>query len=145
MIDYSNFTPYSALIGGVIIGLSSALLLLFNGKICGISGITGNILSFKRHDTLWRTMFFAGLICGGIATFTLLPTTKVFVADASTTALVCAGLLVGYGTRLGNGCTSGHGVCGMSRFSKRSIIATCVFMLSGMITVYIVKHVVGGS
>ncbi|BBM87682.1 membrane protein [Candidatus Uabimicrobium amorphum] len=144
MIDYSNFTPYSALIGGVIIGLSSAMLLLFNGKICGISGITGNILVFKRHDTLWRTMFFAGLVCGGIVTFTLFPTTKAFVSDASTTVLICAGLLVGYGTRLGNGCTSGHGVCGMSRFSKRSILATCVFMISGMVTIYIVKHVVGG-
>lgn len=144
MIDYSNFTPYSALIGGVIIGLSSALLLLFNGKICGVSGITGNILLFKQRDTLWRVMFFTGLVCGGVVSFTLLPTTKVFVVDTSMATIVCAGLLVGYGTRLGNGCTSGHGVCGMSRFSKRSILATCVFMLCGMATVYIVKHVVGG-
>ncbi|WP_372366990.1 YeeE/YedE family protein [Candidatus Uabimicrobium sp. HlEnr_7] len=143
MIDYASFTPYSALLGGIVIGLSAMLLLLFNGKICGISGITGNILLFKGRDTLWRTMFFIGLISGGVITFYLLPSTKLFISNSSTITLICAGLLVGYGTRLGSGCTSGHGVCGISRFSVRSIIATVIFIASGMVCVYVLKHVVG--
>ncbi len=143
MIDYSNFTPYSALMGGVLIGLSASMLLLFNGKICGISGITGQLLSFKTSDKKWRWFFFFGLICGGAIIFQAYPSSQNFQSETSTALLVVAGLLVGYGTRLGNGCTSGHGVCGISRLSFRSTVATVVFMLAGVISVYVFRHVLG--
>lgn len=135
MIDYNNFTPYASLIGGTLIGLSATFLLLFNGKICGISGITGQLLSWRTKDKLWRLCFLLGLIIGGFAILQL--SSSQFQSKTSPLMLVVSGLLVGYGTRLGNGCTSGHGVCGMSRLSFRSIIATITFMVTGIATVYI--------
>ena len=140
-----NFTPFSSLLGGVLIGLSAAAMLLFNGKIAGISGIVGGLLSPTRNDTLWRVVFVAGLISGGLLMAQVSPHALTMDVPRSAPALIIAGMLVGFGTRLGNGCTSGHGVCGMGRGSIRSIVATAVFMLTGMATVYVLNHILGGK
>lgn len=140
-----NFTPFSSLLGGILIGLSAAALLLFNGKIAGISGIVGGLLSPTQNETAWRLMFLAGLISGGLLMVQISPHALSMDVPRSATALLVAGVLVGFGTRLGNGCTSGHGVCGMSRGSARSFVATAVFMLTGMLTVYVVNHILGGK
>jgi uncharacterized protein len=143
--DMENFTPIASLCGGMLIGLSAALLLLCDGKIAGISGIVGGLLSPTQNDTAWRVLFVGGLLAGGFL-FTLFAPQVFTVSIArSPSALILAGLLVGFGTRLGNGCTSGHGVCGISRFSTRSIVATITFMLTGIVTVYIINHLFGGS
>lgn len=142
MIDTTHFTPYSALIGGLIIGVSAALFILMNGRIAGISGIVGGLLKPMKHDVLWRVVFVAGLLMAPAlySLFAQMPDIKV---DTNYPLLVLAGLLVGIGTRYGSGCTSGHGICGISRLSPRSIIATCVFMSSGIITVFMMRHVLG--
>lgn len=142
MIDTTHFTPYSALIGGLIIGVSAALFILMNGRIAGISGIIGGLLKPMKHDVLWRVAFVAGLFMAPTlySLFAQMPDIQV---DTNYPLLVLAGLLVGIGTRYGSGCTSGHGICGISRLSPRSIIATCVFMSSGIITVFIMRHVFG--
>jgi hypothetical protein len=140
-----NFTPISSLIGGMLIGLSAAALLLFDGKIAGISGIVGGILSPVKNDTLWRLLFVVGLLTGGFFFHHLSPQSFEIGISRSTGALILAGLLVGFGTRLGNGCTSGHGVCGISRFSKRSILATLTFMATGVLTVFVINHLLGGA
>lgn len=138
MIDWIHFTPWTAL-GGVLIGLAAAVFVLFNGRIAGISGILGGLLRPARGDMGWRLAFLAGLVaapvCYGLVS--ALPEATV-AADEGT--LVVAGLLVGVGTRYGAGCTSGHGVCGISRRSPRSLIATAAFMLAGFVTVYIIRH-----
>ena len=134
-----------ALLGGVLVGLSTALMLLFSGRIAGISGILGGLLPPSRGDALWRVAFVLGLLVGGFAFAQAMPTAFPTTNDASTPTLVVAGLLVGFGTRLGNGCTSGHGVCGVSRLSPRSLIATMTFIAAGAITVFIVQHVLGGA
>jgi len=143
-IDWSHFTPFSALAGGLLIGLSVTLLLLVNGKIAGISGIVGGLLSPQGGDIGWRVAFVAGLLGAplfyGIAT--TLPQPEI---AASNLVLIAAGLLVGIGTRYGAGCTSGHGVCGMSRLSPRSIAATLTFMAVGFITVFVLRHVLQGA
>lgn len=141
----SMSTILPPLIGGVLIGLASIMLMLFNGRIAGISGITGGLLAPKRGDTAWRGAFVGGLIAGGIALRMFYP--EAFPAEVKTSlpALVVAGLLVGIGTRMGSGCTSGHGVCGMSRLSPRSIVATLTFMATGMLTVAAVRHLFGGA
>ncbi|MBS1156853.1 MAG: YeeE/YedE family protein [Proteobacteria bacterium] len=142
-IDWNHFTPWSALIGGVLIGLSAALLLLFKGRIAGISGIVGGLLQRKeRGDFAWRIAFVLGLILApiGYRAFSALPESHI---DASWGVLVLAGLLVGFGTRYGSGCTSGHGVCGISRLSPRSIVATLIFMGIGFLTVFVVRHLLG--
>lgn len=127
-------TWISAAIGGGIIGLASALLLAFNGRIAGISGITGGLISPTRGEVSWRLMFLIGLLGGGFLMALLMP--EAFTASPrSTFWVVAAGLLVGFGTRLGSGCTSGHGVCGLSRFSPRSLVATLTFIGAGMVTV----------
>lgn len=127
-------TWITAAIGGGIIGLASALLLAFNGRIAGISGITGGLISPTRGEVSWRLMFLIGLLGGGILMAFLMP--EAFTASPrSTFWVVAAGLLVGFGTRLGSGCTSGHGVCGLSRFSPRSLVATLTFIGAGMVTV----------
>ena len=141
----AHFTPVMSLIGGMLIGLSSAVLLLCNGKIAGISGIVGGILSPTKHDTLWRVLFVAGLFSGGFFFRVFLPQTFTIEISRSSGALILAGLLVGFGTRLGSGCTSGHGVCGISRLSPRSIIATATFMATGALTVFLINHVLGGA
>jgi uncharacterized protein len=140
-----HFTPLASLIGGMLIGLSASMLLLFNGKIAGISGIIAGTLSPAKNDTLWRIVFVAGLLVGGFLLRLLSPQTFAIGITRSWSALVVAGLLVGFGTRLGNGCTSGHGVCGLSRFSQRSLIATVTFIATGTLTVYIINHLLGGA
>ena len=135
-----NFTPISGLIGGLLIGLATTLMLLLNGRIAGISGIVGGLLSRKGSEVGWREMFVAGLLLGAfvymLATGGAIPVR----IEASLPIMVVAGLLVGFGTRLGSGCTSGHGVSGLARFSKRSIVATSVFMGAGIVTVFLTHH-----
>ncbi len=139
-----NFTPIAALIGGILIGLSAAAMLLVEGKIAGISGICAGVLSPSKGETSWKLSFIAGLLTGGLLLRILLPTAFDFGIIRPYGMLILAGLAVGFGTRLGNGCTSGHGVCGISRLSPRSMVATMTFIASGAVTVYIVNHVMGG-
>jgi len=138
--------PYlHSLIGGVLIGLSATGLLLFNGKIAGISGIVGGLLApLEPGDRGWRVGFVAGLLAGGAGIAARAPELFAMGVERSTGALVVAGLLVGFGTRLGGGCTSGHGVCGISRGSKRSIAATLTFMAVAGAVTYVIGHVLGG-
>ena len=134
-----NFTPLASLIG-----LSTSVMLLFNGKIAGISGIVGGILSPAGNDTQWRLVFVGGLLVGGL--FVGLASSYVFAMEIERSwgALILAGLLVGFGSRFGSGCTSGPGVCGISRFSPRSLIAIVTFITTGALAVNVVKHVFGG-
>ncbi|WP_264158758.1 YeeE/YedE family protein [Noviherbaspirillum aerium] len=141
-LDWSNFTPWISLAGGLMIGLAAALFMLFNGKIAGISGIVGGLLSPARGDVAWRIAFIAGLVISPLIFALAVPLPKVQV-EASYPVLLIAGLLVGIGTRYGAGCTSGHGVCGLSRRSPRSMVATIAFMFAGFVTVYIVRHLIG--
>ena len=142
MIDWLNFTPWSSLAGGLLIGISTAMFLLFNGRIAGISGILGGLLRPAAGDAGWRIAFLLGLLAAPLIYGLAAPLPGVRI-DATTTTLIVAGLLVGIGTRYGSGCTSGHGVCGLSRLSLRSTVATVAFMLAGFATVYIVRHVIG--
>jgi uncharacterized protein len=140
-----DFTPVPALLGGVLIGLSASAMLLLDGKIAGISGILAGVLRPIRGDTLWRICFLAGLLAGGFLLRTFLPRAFDFGAIRPLPVLVVAGLLVGFGTRLGSGCTSGHGVCGIARLSPRSLLATITFIFTGALTVFLVNHLTGGS
>ena len=140
MIDWVHFTPQAALAGGVLIGLAAAAFILFNGRIAGISGILGGLLRPVRGDVGWRVAFLAGLIAAPVL-YGLVATLPEVRVDADASTLVAAGLLVGIGTRYGAGCTSGHGVCGISRMSPRSLVATSAFMFAGFVTVYLVRHV----
>ena len=137
-----DFTPVSGLIGGLLIGLAAALLLLLNGRISGISGIVGGLLVPKSSDAGWRVVFVAGLLLGAFAYMLAAGGTIPVQMQASLPVLVAAGLLVGFGTRLGSGCTSGHGVCGLARLSKRSIAATGVFFGVAILTVFLTRHVI---
>ena len=141
-IDWANFTPWSSLAGGVLIGLATAMLLLLNGRIAGISGIVSGLLRPIKGDIGWRIAFVAGLIFSPFAFSVATPLPAVRI-DADATSLIMAGLLVGIGTRYGSGCTSGHGVCGISRLSPRSMVATALFMLAGFVTVFITRHLIG--
>ena len=138
-----NFTPVSAAAGGALIGLGAALLLFLNGRIAGISGIVYGTLQRPGEDTLWRILFIAGLILGAAAVTTTTQLPFVPRTGFSPALLIVAGLLVGFGTRIGSGCTSGHGVCGLARLSPRSLVATITFVATGAVTVFIVRHVVG--
>jgi uncharacterized membrane protein YedE/YeeE len=140
-----NFTPVQSLLGGMLIGLASAKLLLFNGRIAGISGILGGLVPPARGDSLWRVLFVGGLVVAGVGYAVVSPAAFRIDIERSMAAVVAAGLLVGFGTRMGSGCTSGHGVCGISRFSRRSLLATGTFMLTGAITVFVINHLLGGS
>lgn len=142
MINWTSFTPWASLGGGALIGLAAALFVLFNGRIAGISGILGGLLQWPKGDIAWRLAFLLGLAAAPIAYGLVAPLPAVQV-DASTTTLIVAGLLVGIGTRYGSGCTSGHGVCGLSRLSPRSLVATAAFMAAGFATVFIVRHLIG--
>ncbi len=139
MINWIDFTPGSSFIGGLLIGIAAALFLLLNGRIAGISGILGGLLKPVAGDITWRIAFLLGLVLSPLfyCCFAPLPDVKV---SASFPLLVVAGVLVGIGTRYGSGCTSGHGVCGLSRFSPRSLAATAAFMLTGFLTVYVMRH-----
>ena len=139
-----NFTPISALIGGIMIGLSASLLLLFTGRSAGISGILGGLLERPGDDTWWRVSFVAGLMAGGVTLALVYPQALRMEITRSGVALCLAGLLVGFGTRLGSGCTSGHGVCGISRFSVRSVVATITFMATGAVAVFVINQLLGG-
>jgi len=140
-----NFTPIASTIGGIMIGLAVAGLYFFNGRILGISNITSELLKDGGHEhRSWRLVFMAGLICGGLILMFWRPE-SIGSSPASLGGLALAGLLVGFGASLGRGCTSGHGICGMSRLSLRSISATLTFMATGMLTVYIVNHVIGAT
>ena len=143
-IDWAHFTPWSSLSGGIILGVASALFILINGRVLGISGILGGLLPPKAGDTFWRLAFLAGMfsspwIFNLLAPAELITTPQI---DADLVMLIIAGLLVGIGTRYGSGCTSGHGVCGLSRMSPRSLVATLSFMAAGFLTVYVVRHLI---
>jgi uncharacterized membrane protein YedE/YeeE len=140
-----SFTPIASTIGGVMIGIAAAGLLMFHGRIAGISGIAGGIFRREQGDIAWRAMFLVGLFSAGVVWSYFRPLDYRFEIERSTFALIVAGLTVGIGTQLGSGCTSGHGVCGVGRFSKRSTVATITFMATAAITVFIVNEVLGGS
>jgi hypothetical protein len=140
-VDWTAFAPAAAIAGGLLIGLAAALLLLFNGRIAGISGVLGGLLRPRSGDVAWRLAFVLGLLAAPLA-WQLLAPLPVPRIDAGIGVLVVAGLLVGLGTRYGAGCTSGHGVCGLSRRSPRSLVATLAFMGAGFATVYVVRHLV---
>jgi uncharacterized membrane protein YedE/YeeE len=141
-VDWSHFTPWASLAGGALLGVAAAVFILVNGRILGISGIVGGLLGPKVGDTGWRLAFLLGMLAA--------PVTFAFVApagflpapriEAGYGVVVAAGLLVGFGTRYGSGCTSGHGVCGLSRLSPRSVVATAAFMGAGFLTVFLVRH-----
>ena len=158
-VDSNAFTPLSALAGGALIGLAAALFVLFNGRIAGISGVLGGLLRPKTGDVGWRLAFVTGLIAAPVLyqLLVLLPASRLLTVseytrlvsltlhqiDAGNLTLIVAGLLVGIGTRYGAGCTSGHGVCGLSRFSIRSLVATLTFMAAGFATVFVARHLFG--
>lgn len=137
-----DFTPVSGLVGGLLIGLAVTLMLLLNGRIAGISGIVGGLLAPKGGDRGWRVAFVAGLLLGALAYILAMGGPAPVNVLASPPAILAGGLLVGFGTRLGSGCTSGHGLCGMARLSRRSIVATAVFFGVAMLTVFLTRHVV---
>lgn len=138
-IDTLAFTPGAALAGGLLIGLAAAVFVLFNGRIAGISGILGGLIKPRSGDIGWRLAFTGGLIGAPViySLFWRLPDIHI---EANPVTLISAGLIVGFGTRIGSGCTSGHGVCGISRLSPRSIVATLTFMATGFVTVFLVRH-----
>ncbi|EGQ8942963.1 YeeE/YedE family protein [Vibrio parahaemolyticus] len=137
-----NVIPWESLFGGILLGISATILLLVNGKIAGISGIMNGIMSPKKGDYSWRLLFAVGMIAGGLISVLMLGVAAPSTANLSLGMVIAAGLLVGIGTRLGNGCTSGHGICGMGRLSKRSIVATCIFMAVAGLTVFVRLHLV---
>lgn len=141
-IDWNAFTPWAALTGGLLIGIAAAMFVLLNGRIAGVSGVLGGLVNPAKGDVAWRMSFVLGLL--------IAPTVYAFFSagsplriDAGDGALVLAGLLVGAGTRYGSGCTSGHGVCGLSRLSPRSLVATLAFMGAGFVTVFVLRHLLG--
>ena len=139
LIDWTHFTPWAALAGGVLLGLASALFVLVNGRILGISGIVGGLLRPRAGDMGWRLAFVLGmLVAPGLYWLVVGPTQPRI--DANWGMVVIAGLLVGVGTRYGSGCTSGHGVCGLSRMSPRSLVATLAFMGAGFVIVFLIRH-----
>jgi uncharacterized protein len=142
-IDWANFTPWASLSGGIVLGVASAFFILVNGRVLGISGILGGLLPPKSGDAGWRMAFLLGMLAAPLVYGVLAPAGFVHAPriDAGFATLVAAGLLVGLGTRYGSGCTSGHGVCGLSRLSPRSMIATLAFMAAGFAMVFVVRHV----
>ncbi len=140
----ANFTPLSAAIGGALIGLAAVLLMWFTGRIAGISGIMAGALAFTGGDKAWRLAFIAGLILAPLSAGLVGYPVPYPDMPANWLVIVAAGLLVGFGTRLGGGCTSGHGVCGIARLSPRSIVATGIFMATAILVVFLTRHVVGG-
>lgn len=139
MIDWTHFTPWSSLAGGIMIGAAAAMLVLLNGRIAGVAGIIGGVLRPAAGDMAWRFAFIIGLLAAP-AVYPLLTEPVPPTIEASYPVLLAAGLLVGAGTRYGSGCTSGHGVCGLSRLSPRSLAATLAFMAAGFATVFVVRH-----
>jgi len=140
-----NFTPIASLLGGMLIGIAALILLAFNGHIAGVTGVARGVLTPKQNDTLWRVVFLLGLIVGPFVFQAVSGETIASTITSSTPVLVIGGLLVGFGTSMGNGCTSGHGICGLGRVSKRSMAATGAFMATAIVTVYMMRHVLGGA
>lgn len=138
-IDWTHFTPWASLAGGVVVGVAAAMFVLLNGRVAGISGIFGGLLTTRREDAGWRLGFLAGLLIAPTLWLALAPAVAPRI-DAGLTTLVVAGLLVGVGTSYGSGCTSGHGVCGLALLSPRSLVATLAFMAAGFATVYLARH-----
>lgn len=141
-IDWTHFTPWASLAGGVLIGIAAAMFVLLNGRIAGISSIVGGLLATRRPDVAWRMAFLVGMLAAPWVFVLFAPAIAPRI-DASLGTLLVAGLLVGIGTRYGAGCTSGHGVCGLSHLSPRSLVATLAFMAAGFATVFVVRHVAG--
>jgi uncharacterized membrane protein YedE/YeeE len=146
-IDWTHFTPWTALAGGVLLGLASAAFILINGRILGISGILGGLLTPLKGDVGWRLAFLLGMACAPTVFSFVFPSEAVVVPriDSSYLGLAVAGLLVGIGTSCASGCTSGHGVCGLSRLSPRSLVATVSFMAAGFLVVFVLRHVLQGA
>ena len=140
-IDWQSFTPWSSLAGGILIGAAASVLILFNGRIAGISGIIGGLLKPSGGDIGWRIAFIGGLL-GAPLIYRVTTELPIIAIDAGNGVLIAAGLLVGVGTRYGSGCTSGHGVCGISRLSPRSLAATLIFMAAGFAATYAVRHLI---
>lgn len=139
-----NFTPYLSLAGGALIGISASILMYLNGRIAGISGIVAGVFSASSiTEKAWRLAFVIGLIIGGAIYMHFFPITIAPREFMSTELLIVGGLVIGFGTAMGSGCTSGHGICGISRFSLRSLVATATFLLSGIVTVYVFKQIIG--
>jgi uncharacterized protein len=141
-IDWEHFTPFASLTGGIILGIASAIFILVNGRILGISGILGGLMPPKLGDTFWRISFLLGLLVAPTLFHAVVPAQYITAPriDATDIMVVIAGLLVGIGTRYASGCTSGHGVCGLSRLSPRSLVATLSFMGTGFAMVYVMRH-----
>ena len=139
-IDWTSFTPGPALAGGILLGIAAALYVLMNGRILGISGILGGLIGPKQSDWLWRASFVLGLLSAPLWGKFVFQINTTAVIDADFLTLIAAGLLVGFGARYGSGCTSGHGICGLSRLSPRSLLATLTFMGCGFLVVYLVRH-----
>jgi uncharacterized membrane protein YedE/YeeE len=142
-IDWASFTPASAAAGGALIGLAAGMLLLLNGRVAGVSGIAGSLLRPRRGGVAWRAAFLAGLVVAPVA-YALVRALPPITFDVALPAVALAGFVVGIGTRYGAGCTSGHGICGISRRSARSIVATCCFVAAGMATTFVVRHLLQG-
>lgn len=138
-----NFTPVTALIGGLLIGGAATLTLWANGRIAGISGILSGVVVPRGVDAIWRVLFIGGLIAGSFLAMNFAYDGRPLEMQAGPLLTITAGLLVGFGTRLGSGCTSGHGICGLARFSRRSFTATLLFMLTAIVTVFLTRHVMG--
>ncbi len=143
-LDWAHFTPWASLAGGILLGVASAIFILVNGRILGISGILGGLLPPKVGDTTWRIAFLLGMLAAPLLFHALVPAETITAPriDAAEMTVIVAGLLVGIGTRYASGCTSGHGVCGLSRLSARSLVATASFMGAGFATVYVMRHLV---
>ena len=143
-LDWAHFTPWASLTGGIVLGIASAIFILVNGRILGISGILGGLLPPKVGDTSWRIAFLLGCAAAPAVVHALVPAQYITPPriDATDLMVVVAGLLVGIGTRYASGCTSGHGVCGLSRLSPRSLVATASFMGAGFAVVYVMRHVI---
>ena len=133
------------LAGGGLIGLAATMLMLFNGRLAGISGITEGAMQLSNDDSRWQLAFIAGLVLAGLGLFPVMPEAFVVGVNRDIWVICLAGLVVGFGTRMGSGCTSGHGVCGLSRFSKRSLVATLTFMAVAILTVAVTHHALGGA
>jgi uncharacterized membrane protein YedE/YeeE len=141
-LDWTHFTPWASLAGGMLLGVAAAIFILVNGRVLGISGIVGGLLRPRSGDTGWRVAFLLGMLAAP-ATFALIAPAGFLPApriDAGYGAVIAAGLLVGFGTSYGSGCTSGHGVCGIARLSPRSMVATAAFMATGFLTVFLLRH-----
>lgn len=140
-----NFSPVESLVGGIVIGIAALVLLRFYKRIAGISGIFGGLFPFDTGETLWRLVFLAGLMTGGVVLSFLHSDAVTFELTYSNPALILAGLLVGVGSRMGNGCTSGHGICGLGRLAPRSVVAVLTFMVTGILSAVLVQQFLGGA